>query len=671
MKAFIRHIGVVDHKDRVHSVTFGPGVNVVTGKSSTGKSALIEIFDFCFGSSDFTVPDGVITKNANIYFTVVRVQNTDLVLARKQAEPWAFIKAVVDLDELADPTILKSDYFDEEYLRSVDDYKREIGRWLGLDITDTQEDLKTREILGKKSPSPSIRSFASFILQHQNLIANKHAIFYRFDEKEKREQVIEHFKIFLGFADQTYFLKAQELNSLHARRKAVESQIPKVEDLRAAALLNLQGALDEYGAISGTPMDIGTSQEVVANPQMALKRLGEWQIRVQPLSNEHVKVREKHEHERSNLTAKYRSSQRTLNAVRSSIAFAKNYDQTAAAVQIPATVELGASECPFCHTEHSLVEQQANKLLGAINWLNEELERSTYRLESFEEQERKIQHELEKLKGEIEEVDSKIALIDKQTADLAKFRTQYELALKVKLRVEAILEELIARPDQQLEAQLRKIRGQIEEITEFLEANYNVGVKLNAAQQKIWTKMGDLGLRFEFEESYRPIKLHFSLETFDLWHEAGNRKVFLRSMGSGANWLYSHLTLFLALHHYFCSLGGKCSIPSILFLDQPSQVYFPSILDNANEFLPEELAAKEGSDRKRPVDEDITAVTNLYSQLVQYCKETLDETGIEPQIIVTDHADNLTLAGGVPFETIVRARWRSRGFIDVNSASEA
>lgn len=49
MKAFIRHIGITDHDDNVHAVTFGPGVNVVTGKSSTGKSALIEIFDFCFG----------------------------------------------------------------------------------------------------------------------------------------------------------------------------------------------------------------------------------------------------------------------------------------------------------------------------------------------------------------------------------------------------------------------------------------------------------------------------------------------------------------------------------------------------------------------------------------------------------------------------------------------
>ncbi|MGZ5053260.1 MAG: hypothetical protein ACXWAS_19595 [Methylobacter sp.] len=38
---------------------------------------------------------------------------------------------------------------------------------------------------------------------------------------------------------------------------------------------------------------------------------------------------------------------------------------------------------------------------------------------------------------------------------------------------------------------------------------------------------------------------------------------------------------------------------------------------------------------------------------------------MEPQIIVTDHADNLTLEA-VDFETLVNGRrWRTKGFIDV------
>ena len=214
MRAYIRHIGIIDHSDSVHAVSFTPGVNVITGKSSTGKSAMIEIFDYCFGSSDFTVPEGVITKNSSIYFVVIRVKDTNLVLARKRDSGVAFIKEEADDAIAADKNVFRISYFTDGYFIPLADFKKELGRYFGLVITDVDESVEEKKFRGnRKSPTPSIRSFASFMLQHQNLVANKHAIFYRFDEKEKREQTIEHFKIFAGFADQTYFLKSQELNS--------------------------------------------------------------------------------------------------------------------------------------------------------------------------------------------------------------------------------------------------------------------------------------------------------------------------------------------------------------------------------------------------------------------------------------------------------------------------
>ena len=73
MKAHIKYIGIVDHEDHPHTVEFFTGINIVTGRSSTGKSALIEIFDYCFGSSEYTVPEGVITETASIYFVVFSI----------------------------------------------------------------------------------------------------------------------------------------------------------------------------------------------------------------------------------------------------------------------------------------------------------------------------------------------------------------------------------------------------------------------------------------------------------------------------------------------------------------------------------------------------------------------------------------------------------------------
>ena len=58
MNTFIKKIGLLDKWDNEHSVTLRTGVNVITGRSATGKSALIEIFDFCFGSSENNILKG-------------------------------------------------------------------------------------------------------------------------------------------------------------------------------------------------------------------------------------------------------------------------------------------------------------------------------------------------------------------------------------------------------------------------------------------------------------------------------------------------------------------------------------------------------------------------------------------------------------------------------------
>lgn len=67
MKSYVKYLGVVDKSNKIHHIEFSTGVNVITGKSSTGKSAMIELFDYCFGSSEFTIPSGIITDSADIY----------------------------------------------------------------------------------------------------------------------------------------------------------------------------------------------------------------------------------------------------------------------------------------------------------------------------------------------------------------------------------------------------------------------------------------------------------------------------------------------------------------------------------------------------------------------------------------------------------------------------
>ena len=100
MKSYLKYVGVIDKSDKVHFVEFVSGVNVITGKSSTGKSAMIEIFDYCFGSSEFNVPVGIITDNAQLYFIVLSIKETHIVFGENLKQTKAFLKEETTLPDI-------------------------------------------------------------------------------------------------------------------------------------------------------------------------------------------------------------------------------------------------------------------------------------------------------------------------------------------------------------------------------------------------------------------------------------------------------------------------------------------------------------------------------------------------------------------------------------------
>tara|TARA_R110002012_G_C11674650_1_gene613526 strand:+ start:12689 stop:13600 length:912 start_codon:yes stop_codon:yes gene_type:complete len=268
MKPYVSFIGVVDKSEKCHFVQFKQGLNVITGKSSTGKSALIEIFDYCMASSEYTIPVGVITNSAKLYFTIFKKGNGYLVLARRPKEKKGFYHEISEgeLPFSNGVLSLNGNWFNLGHFIAGDSYKKRIGTFFGLNISDIETDKDDRQFIGRRKPSPSVRSFTSFMLQHQNLIANKHAVFYRFDEKEKREQAIDHLKIFLGFVDQQYFLIKQELAELEKKKRRFELALPKRKQLLELKESKLNKKLQEYKASSGASLVESTSKVILKDP---------------------------------------------------------------------------------------------------------------------------------------------------------------------------------------------------------------------------------------------------------------------------------------------------------------------------------------------------------------------------------------------------------------------
>jgi len=668
VKTLIHEIGVIDKQGKKHPVNFKKGLNVVTGKSSTGKSALIDIFDYCFGSRENTIPKGVITDSAAIYYVALSANEQDMVIAR---DPFIASKAFFRRVDTFNSDDIDRDYFNSSYFRPLDEFKKHLRDFF-LDIDDVDESLAARanRRFNAKAATPSIRSFSSFMLQHQNLVANKHALFYRFDEKAKRDQAIDHTKIFLGLVDQKYFHLSQEKERLTADVRRLERQ---KETNKRASENNKQSVgpvLSQLYALMGFKDEPLSLEKVLRHPQDAKDQL-DIIIVPEKINHNSDAVTQRYNQlklERTQKTAELRKLQRQSASIKKHIQEEERFVDNIKQFSSPKHVHISASVCPFCHTEKEKLLESAEKLKQAITKVSGNLEQARPMKAKFESSLVEVQRNIEVFDKQLTSLNLQITEIEKTEKQLAEQKSLYESILMQKAKLFVLLDTLNMADDAELEKKIKTLNKQLKDINRELK-QYELQKGLENASAKVNEYMAEIGSHFEFEASYRPINLHFSFETFDLYHlTPENEKIYLRSMGSGANWLYSHVTLFLALHKYFVELGDKCPIPSILFFDQPTQVYFPNFnRDNSESF--EEQKSQEAEQRNtlnvaQDIDEDIKAVENLFSQLSIYCNELELSNGFSPQIIVTDHADNLTLSNGVSFESLVNGnRWRMRGLI--------
>ncbi|MGA4742813.1 DUF3732 domain-containing protein [Acinetobacter junii] len=667
MRTLIHEIGVIDKQGFKHPVNFKTGLNIVTGKSSTGKSALIEIFDYCFGSGENTIPTGVITKNASIYYVALGVNGQDMVLAR---DPDISTKAFFRRVETFNTIEIDRDYFNASYFRPLGEFKKHLRDFF-LDIDDVDESLVAKAYRGnRKAPTPSIRSFSSFMLQHQNLVANKHALFYRFDEKEKRDQTIEHTKIFLGLVDQKFFHLSQEKERLSAEVRSLERQKETNKRTSESYKQKVGPVLSQLYALMGFKSEPLTLDKVLRHPQNAKDQLDGIIVaeEINHISDAMTQRYEQLKLARNQKTTELRKLQRQASSINKHIQEEERFVVNVKQFSLPEHVHISTSVCPFCHTEKDSLRQSAEKLKQAITKVSGNLAQARPMKAKFESSLVEVQRNIEGVSNTLTELNQQITEIETTDEQLAKQKSLYESILMQKVKLFVLLDTLNMADDIELEKAVKELKKQLKTITDALN-EYDVQKGLADASNKVNEYMAEIGSHFEFEASYKPINLHFSFETFDLYHlTLDGEKIYLRSMGSGANWLYCHVTLFLAMHKYFAELGEKCAIPSILFLDQPTQVYFPNFnRDNSATF--EEQKTQEAEQRKslnisQNIDEDIKAVENLFSQLSTYCNELELDNGFSPQIIVTDHADNLILDNGVEFESLVNDnRWRTRGLI--------
>lgn len=641
MNAYIEKIALFNKEGEIREVPLTDGLNIITGDSKTGKSALIEIVDYCLFSSRSTIPVGKITNFTELFSIIINLNGTYLIIARPKWKSPNRLKAYFSVE--TDKNIIDNfsySYFDNKELRGYKEVQPDVESYLGLSVLDTRPDrTEDKRAYGKAT----LRSFISLLFQHQTLIANKHSLFYRFEDSEKRKKTIEQLPILLGWVDSEYYSTWQELEKKRQQLKVEYRREKKLRVSDDELIKKLRKPIAQYYSSIGydLPEDIKLA---------TLKQFAQELPPIPPSVYEDSDINFEHS-ELKDRRAGYQSELKKVNKLIKQISEnskdADNYNE-----KLESLIHFNKFEkvseqitCPLCHSQSTGVDEAVQAVINSREKLYTELKTTSSYSSDSTEHLAQLFEQRDFYKKNIKEISAQIRNLEKTLNEIDLNDDIRDGLLLLKGRIEIILEQILEEMTlSDTPLNIDELKSDIE-ILEAKLAGYNLNVKYEEANSFINRKMTSISERLDFEEELQPGKMIFDLKTFDFHYSFEGSNILLSEMGSGANWLACHLSLFLSILH-LVSKEEKSSIPSILFIDQPSQVYFPKVSKSLNE----ELKTYSESE-KEDADKDIEQVKKFFNVMIEEIGEIKNQNGYSPQIVVMEHADE------DEFSSYVRKRW--------------
>ena len=632
---------IFNESGELRKVPMKPGVNIVTGESKTGKSALVEIMDYCLCSSRSTIPKGKITDFAYLYVLPMLINEHTYVIARYKWQNGGKMYVVrEEADFSADNITLE--YFADKPQLDVKNAKYKIEAALGLNVSNIVED---GEKQGKKA---SLRNMVSYLFQHQNLIASKFALFYRFTDYYKRKDIIEQFPVFAGMIGQEYYSDLIELGNLKKQLNK-KIKINSVHEKSSSYVKeHLQPLIQDYYALLEIPFQENMTIQGILRLASNLPEFDDSKLFSENSITERYHYLNRQLDE---LRDKERDILLQINNLddvnKSGTEFTQMLEELKEQTDIAGISDV-QYVCPICGNKCDEILQDDIDLSEASSWLNSELEITSKYTNDFSEDIRKLKERHEEIEENIKSVWQQIKNIEQKyitSKSLVSKREKVTYAkATIALYVDMMDSGLFENVDEDIEDLKNKISLLNEKITGF-----DLATKKYKAQTFLSDNMNRLSLTLDFEGEYRPLNLNFGLvdETFDIYHhQKKNEKIYLYEMGSGANWVSCHIALFLSFLRYFATQEHSPMLLT-MFFDQPSQVYFP-----------QGTIGKD--DKKELSDADIKAVNQIYKTIFDEINDIGRITGNPPQILIVDHVDGNDLEIKEEFLSYVRKDWRNR-----------
>lgn len=633
MKCYIKEIALFAENNEKRFVPLEQGVNIVSGESKTGKSALVEIIDYCLCSSHCTIPKGKITDFCSIAALVLFIENGFWAIGRRLKDGYM---SLVELGEKYISGSLSVNTFSDLGFKPLKNVQYDLEKLLNLNVSNflTEGDEKERV---------SLRNMVSYMFQHQNLMASKFSLFYRFNNYQKRLDAIAQFPVFAGIINQEYYSTLLLRNELRNELKKLE----KRNRINASSNMffknKLLSLLKNYFSLIGQPFDDTMS---FAAMQKIARSLPDYNVYDVNLTSDISKRRDELKQsisEQRTLLQDVESQLKTLKKTQNN-----GNDYSAVLADLKKQTQLTSPHtseyhCPVCGQNCNEISIHDREIQRADKWLLEELKSTQQYQIDFSEDIRKLEKEKIDLNSLIRDLNSELQRITQLYDENDKLNNlqkkiefaKAEILLSMEFNEKGIYEE----KDEEIEELKRRIAELDDKIAQF-----DVESQMMKAQTFLSKNMNRLAVNLDFEEEFRPLDLNFDLVkgTFDLYQLKNSSKTYLYEMGSGANWVSCHVALFLSFLHYFATQKNS-PMPLFLFFDQPSQVYFSSKNEN----------------QEQQKSKDLVAVGNMYQTIFDEIALIGSETGFLPQILIVDHANGDNLKCKDVFKSYIRREWTS------------
>ncbi len=597
-------------KEKKDIIKFNDDINFISGDSNTGKSSIGEIIDYCLGSST-NIPGAKIADEPDIFSIFLTIDNYDILIARNQfnaelyeGKKFIFLKVVQSGFSLENIDIDFFDTYKSEYFTKNDFIELEIPKYF------SSFPPKTR-LNGKDMVRPTIRNMPSFMFQVQDIIKNKNPLFYKMDTGARVSNIKRDFELFLGLVDDKIYNKVNRKNEIIKALKKLESSNSVYEEEIKKEYINLQSIYHRLFTNLNQRIDVETldnsffiSLENLNSLQLQYsietdigKNIGKLSIKVnkQSLVVENLKI------ELSNVQMQI-----------------QNIDTANLKLQIDVNINY-TKHCPMCDSkvikEFEVFENAKKKILEEKNFLN------NYNSDILREKEIEIIENLDIEKNILKGLIKQKEKLEDDVEEVKTIKEKENLLNEIKEMIKKNIETIEEYEKKLIDEEKKiKLKSELDKIEKELK-KVDIKKRIQEAEYLIGQYASKMLETLEFDRrDYGEPNLKFDIKDVTAYQQKSDGRIYyLSNIGSAENNLSFHIAVFLGLHQYILEHTNSI-LPSFIFLDQPSQVYFPK----AEDF-------KKGKG-------DLQQVENIYKSIIKFIVE-VNKTSIfsKIQIIIVDH----------------------------------